>query len=331
VPSWASAAKQKRVEPATKKNTSKRVKLALRIALFVVGGLAVLVLAAYIRFSIADKTNGTLVSSGATRKYLLYVPKSYEKSRPTPLVISLHGAAGWPALQSDISRWNDLADKHGFLVVYPAGTTLLGDRGPRVWPMGANSTDLDVKFIADLIAKLEGDYNVDASRVYADGLSNGGGMAYALGCKLSNRIAAIGAVAAALAMPDKMCDDARPEPVIAFHGTADKMAPFLGGKSGDPVRPQQFPSIRDWIDDWAGRNQCKDEPIDTPVAASVHRISYVNCTRGSDVVLYTIEGGGHQWPGGQPLPRWWVGPQINDVNATRTMWDFFIRHPRVQR
>lgn len=324
MPSAASAPGRIKPQNARKKSP---LKTLFRVALWIIGIPAVLMLIAYIRFSIADKSNGTVVSSGTTRKYLLYVPKSHDRSRSSALIISLHGAAGWPALQEEISRWDDLADKHDFLVVYPAGTPLIGERGPRVWPMGTQSTDTDVKFISDLIAKLQKEYNIDSSRIYADGLSNGGGMAYALGCKLSSRVAAIGAVSAALAVPDNMCAGSTPEPVVAFHGTADKMAPYLGGKSGDPVNPRQFPGIRDWLAQWAERNHCSGDPVDTPVAATVHRLAYP-CSRNEDVVLYTITEGGHQWPGGMQLPTWWVGRATNDINATRVMWEFFSRHPR---
>lgn len=303
----------------------------LRVLLWAIGVPAVIALVALGWLMTKDESNGKLVSSGVNRTYLLYVPKSYERSRPAPLVISLHGAAGWPALQRDISHWNDLADKHGFIVVYPAGTTLIGARGPRVWPMGPESTQLDATFISDLIDKIEADYNVDRSRIYADGLSNGGGMSYAIGCKLSQRVAAIGAVAAALAVPPDMCRDAGPEPAIAFHGKADHIAPYNGGKSGDPVNPRQFPAIPDWISQWAQRNRCAAEPTETPVSALVHRIAYSGCAHNADVVLYAIDGEGHQWPGGKELPSFWVGPPNHDISATRVMWEFFVRHPLTAR
>ena len=73
------------------------------------------------------------MSSGVEREYYLYVPKSYDRARPTPLVISMHGAAMWGAAQMEISRWNEVADEHGFIVVYPSGERR---RGPRVWRMG---------------------------------------------------------------------------------------------------------------------------------------------------------------------------------------------------
>jgi polyhydroxybutyrate depolymerase len=272
-------------------------------------------------FASLNETNGTIVSSGETRQYLLYVPKTYDRSRETPLVISLHPAATWPAAEMEISRWNELADEQGFIVVYPSGSDV-----PRVWPMGQRSLGWDVKFISDLIDKLEAAYKIDPKRIYADGMSNGGGMAFALSCRLSDRIAAVGAVAAAQMLPWDECGNSRPVPTVAFHGTADRFAPYAGGSS--PISPGQFPNIRDWTARVARRNQCKGDPSDTRITASVRRLAYTDCAENADVILYTVEGGGHTWPGGKPLAEWWVGRTTREINATRLMWEFFVQHPR---
>jgi polyhydroxybutyrate depolymerase len=160
----------------------------------VIGLPVAFILTAFACFCVMDNTNGTIVSSGVTRRYLLYVPKTYDRSRPAPLVISLHAGAVWPAVEMHISRWNELAEQHGFLVVYPEGSGAsfggLGP-GPQVWPMGPRTLGRDVRFISDLIDKLEAEYNIDPTRIYADGMSIGGGMAFRLSCRLSDRIAAV--------------------------------------------------------------------------------------------------------------------------------------------
>src|SRR5439155_5217952 len=85
-------------------------------------------------FHLRNRSNGVITSSGRTREYLLYVPESYDPTRPTPLVISMHGAGMWPVAQRDVSQWNTVADEHGFIVVYPSG---IRGAGPRVWHMGS--------------------------------------------------------------------------------------------------------------------------------------------------------------------------------------------------
>lgn len=276
-----------------------------------------------VSYHVAHRNNGTLVSSGQTREYLLYVPRSYDGTRPTPLVISLHGGAMWPAAQQDTSQWSRLAEREGFIVVYPSGA---GGDGPRVWNVNRGPGLMkDVRFIADLMDTLKASYNIDGARVYADGLSNGAGMAFVLSCTLSDRIAADGMVAAAQLLPWSWCTDDRPVPMMTFHGTADGATPYHGGMSW--VAPVVFPDIPAWTAHWARRNQCGPRPVESTVAADVTRVEYTQCADDAAVVLYTIHDGGHTWPGGGALPEWFVGATTRSIDATSLMWAFFRDHP----
>ena len=293
-------------------------------AVLVLLGLPVaLALVQAVSFHVLNRSNGSIVSSGVEREYLLYVPRSYDRTRPTPLVISMHGAAMWPAIQMETSQWNRVADEHGFIAVYPSGVS---GRGPRIWEAGGGpGQGRDVRFISELIDTLAAHYNIDPARVYANGLSNGGGIAFVLSCTLSDRIAAVGVVAPALFMPWSACADRRAVPMIAFHGTADRQIPYDGGTSW--VARDTFPSIPAWTANWARRNRCALSPIDSAVAPDVTLRSYADCADAAAVVLYTIQGGGHTWPGGKPLPEWFVGPTSDGVDASSEMWGFFREHP----
>jgi polyhydroxybutyrate depolymerase len=182
----------------------------------------------------------------------------------------------------------------------------------------------DVRFISELIDKLESDYNIDPARIYANGLSNGGGMTFVLSCTLSDRIAAAGLVAAAQTLPWSWCTDRRPVPMIAFHGTADPIVPYNGGTSWNT--PDSFPNVSMWAAKWARRNRCGPSPAESAVAPDVTRREYTHCADDASVVLYTIRGGGHSWPGGKPLPEWFVGPTSRSIDATSQMWAFFRAH-----
>jgi polyhydroxybutyrate depolymerase len=186
-----------------------------------------------------------------------------------------------------------------------------------------------VRFLSELIDTLRSKYNIDATRIYANGMSNGGGMAFVLSCALSERIASVGMVAAAQALPVDWCAATRPVPMIAFHGTADPMVPYDGGRFGDPFNPVKpvFPAVRDFVARWAERNRCVTGPVESPAAPDVTRLEYENCAEDASVVLYTVSGGGHTWPGGKPLPEWRVGPNSSGIDATREMWAFFRDHP----
>jgi polyhydroxybutyrate depolymerase len=271
-----------------------------------------------------NRDNGGFVSSGEKRTYRLYVPRGYDPARPTPLVISMHGGGLWGTAQMEMSRWNAVADDHGFIVVYPSG---VGGRGPRAWRVGVgDGPGRDVRFIAELIDTLKASYTIDPTRVYADGLSNGGGMAFLLSCTLSDRIAAVGLVASAQFLPWSACQDQTPVPMIAFHGTNDRFTPYHGGTSW-VARDHVFPSIPTFTADWARRNRCGAKPLESAVAADVTRLEYTGCADDASVVLYTIRGGGHTWPGGGPMPEWFAGSTSTSVDASREAWAFFRAHP----
>jgi polyhydroxybutyrate depolymerase len=99
-------------------------KWLIRLPLLLFTLLLILGLLLLAAFRLVNQTNGNLLSSGENRRYLLYVPDSYNPDIPTPLVLSLHGFSEWPAHQAHISGWNELADRYGFIVVYPSGTQI---------------------------------------------------------------------------------------------------------------------------------------------------------------------------------------------------------------
>ena len=302
-------------------------KKILRVIGVIVGVPVVLVLAMALVYTLSNKTNGTLISSGVRREYLLYVPPSYDPATPAPLVITLHGFAQWPANQRDVSRWNPLADEYGFIVVYPSGTGFPKRWGARGTTDSLNPQMEDVTFMSDLIDKLESEYTIDPTRIYANGLSNGGGMSYLLACELSERIAAIGTVAGAHLYPLDECRPTYTMPMIAFHGADDQIVPYYGGPSGMFDVP--FPVIPDWVAQYAAQNGCATTPDELPAQGEVTGIRYAPCSADTEVLFYTIHGGGHAWPGSSFLPEAVVGHATQDIDATRTIWDFFQQYTRI--
>lgn len=292
----------------------------MKIALLILALPALLAVSAAVSFHAKNRNTGTIVSSGEKREYLLHVPRDLDRTKPAALVLSLHGAGGWPAMQRDVSRWNELADREGFIVVYPAGRDA---PGPRVWHIGG---ERDPQYIADLIDKLRGEYNIDPERIYANGLSNGGGMSFALSCRMPDRFAAIGMVGAALLLPPTWCKSAQPVPMIGIHGLLDTAAPYHGGSSW--IGPTTFEPFLAFGAGWARRNRCAPNAQDVIVRDGVTRREYRECANDAKVVLYTLRDGGHTWPGGAELPEWFLGKTIKDFDATAEMWRFFEQHPR---
>ena len=110
--------------------------------------------------------------------------------------------------------------------------------------------------------------------------------------------------------------------MIAFHGTADPIVNYLGqpGREGFSL-----PNISDWAAALAVKHNCVSDASLLLADGKVRGVQYSNCTDGAEVVLYTVEGGGHTWPGGEPLPEWLTGITSQDIDATQMMWDFFTR------
>jgi polyhydroxybutyrate depolymerase len=175
----------------------------------------------------------------------------------------------------------------------------------------------DVEFMADLITTVESDFCIDPKRIFSAGFSNGGMLSHRLACELSERIAAIGPVAGTMAIDS--CSPTRPVPVMHTHGTSDFVVLWDGGGFGNAS------SVDDTIEGWVSRNGCDGTPKSVYQNGDASCSSYGPCAAGSDVRLCTIDGGGHQWPGGQSIGP--TGHLSEDLDTSTTLIDFFEAHP----
>jgi polyhydroxybutyrate depolymerase len=272
----------------------------------------------------------TIAAGGKMRNYLLHVPPSYNAREKMPLVIILHGGGGSAKSMAEVTGMNAKADEAGFIAVYPGGTGPLSDERILTWNAGTccgyaleNNVD-DVGFIRQLIAELEKNLAVDASRIYAAGISNGGMMSYRLACELADKIAAIAPVAGAMGMAG--CVPANPVSVIIFHGTADEHVLYEGGAPLKIIdtHPRIDKPVSYAVDFWVDVNGCSRE-VKKETSGNIIKETYSGGKNGTAVVLYTIVGGKHAWPGGK---AGWLGGDtpIQEISATNLMWDFFASH-----
>jgi polyhydroxybutyrate depolymerase len=252
-----------------------------------------------------------ILSSGEKRHFLLHVPPIYDGD-PTSLVVSFHGYGSNSAHQEKLSGMSAKADEAGFIVVYPDGNQATWFTGPI--PQG----DRDRQFVRDLINHISSLYNIDPKRIYATGMSNGGGMTNRVACNLADLFAAVAPNAGAYDY-SKDCNPSRPVPILAFHGLDDEGVPYEGFQTQAIV-----PAIETWAADWAARNGCDPEPVITVPVETVHLLAWTNCKENADVILYALEGHGHSWPGSSME----FGELTSQaINATDIMWDFFQAHP----
>lgn len=260
---------------------------------------------------------------GVERQYLVHVPEKVPAGKLLPVVISLHGGGADANWQMTRTGLNATADKHGFLVVYPQGTLAVVGKA-RTWNAGSccgraqrKNVD-DVAFIRALIDDLKRHYQVDPTRIYATGMSNGAMMAYRLACELADRIAAISAVAGTLGIDH--CVPSRPIGLLHFHGTADRYVPF-GGGYGLERSSGSFRSVADTISVFVQHDDCAPEPDVLFTRSGVRYVRYPSCINGTHVDLCVIEGGGHTWPGGTPYPA--EGETTEEISANEASWSFF--------
>lgn len=253
-----------------------------------------------------------ITSGGRPRTARVHVPKSYDSTKPTPVLLNFHGRMSNPSQEELLSKTTPKADAAGFVVVYPAGVGQTWNAGLCCGEAQSEGVD-DVAFTRALLDELATKLCVDPKRVFATGLSNGAFMAHRLGCELSDRIAAIGPVAGQLVMTT--CKPTRPVPVMSFHGDADNVVDYKG----------QFglPGVEASTKAWATRNGCAASPKQTYANGDATCMTYSGCKDDADVTLCTIAGGGHTWPGSSvPIPG-----TSHDIDATNAMWEFFAKHP----
>jgi polyhydroxybutyrate depolymerase len=290
------------------------------------------------------------------RPYELHIPDKYNPEHPAPVILAIHGGGGnsksMARLTCPRGDLNDpdcldrLADQAGFIVVYPNGTPVPILNDVRTFNAGGGEDGFmcvsgraceknidDIDYFISLLRDLEQVANVDSSRIYATGISNGAAMSHRLACELSDRIAAIAAVGGGDQFGiTEGRNPARPVPVLQIHGTEDPSWPYEGGegqRSGG-----RFVSIPDTVHKWASRNGCSSLPVvtyepdrDRQDGTRVRKEIYSSCREGADVILYMVEGGGHTWPGGyQYLTERKIGKVSTDISANKVILEFFQHH-----
>jgi polyhydroxybutyrate depolymerase len=254
---------------------------------------------------------------GLNRNYLLYVPAE-PSAEPLPVVFVLHGFTQTAQGIMTYSGFNEIAEREGFIAVYPNGVNLAWNVG-----FGGGSSADDVGFLSALIDTLAQHYPVDLARVYSCGMSNGGFMSHRLACELSDRIAAIAGVTGTMSSATfDDCSPERPVPVLQIHGTADLIVNYNGAVG--------IKSVDETLAFWRAHNDCPPTALFEALpdivneGSTVERYTYGPCEEESEVMLLKVLNGGHTWPGSNGLSG--LGNTNRDISASEEIWDFFSRH-----
>jgi polyhydroxybutyrate depolymerase len=269
-----------------------------------------------------------LIFNDLDRRYHIHLPSDYDVSSPLPLLIALHGRLGTGKKMIKQTGFNRIADREGFIAVYPEGFK-------RGWADGrgishADKRDVDdVAFIDRLINVLEEEFPIDSSRIYIAGHSNGGFMAQRLAIEQPQHFAAIAVVAASVSewLATRFTSGGM-MPILFINGTADTVTPYLGGRQPGGARVL---SVEDALKMWAHFNGCKE----APAVRETHELNngplvsvstYGSCKKHSQVKLYTIQGGGHVWPGeSEDISGSGHAKMGKGIDASEEIWKFFKR------
>lgn len=269
----------------------------------------------------------TMTVDQVERSYVLRVPKAYDGNKPLPLVVVLHGWTGSGPLAEIYTGMGEKSEKEGFVAVFPSG---LGPERGLGW--NAGFIDLsgrgkdDVRFIGELIDRVSKDVKIDPKRVFVCGHSNGAFLSHAVGAQLSDKVAAIGAVAGTtgldLATPPRLLQNPKgPVSAILIHGKLDPTVTYDHEARG-LLKGVSAPNSARW---WAKANGITSEPTKETPKEGVVIETWTGGKNGTNVRLVTLLKGGHEWPGG--LDR--SGPATaTGVSAADLLWDFFKANPK---
>jgi polyhydroxybutyrate depolymerase len=227
---------------------------------------------------------------------------------PLPLVVAFHGARGDGdgfAIESGLSR---SADRHGFAVLYPTAAW-----SRHFWSLNHSAVPDDVPRLRALLPRAERRACVNPRRVYATGVSNGGGFAARVGCEMSDTFAAVAPVAGGYSSLDD-CPDGTRTSVLEIHGSADQIVPYEGRG------PERDGDVREYVSGWARRDGCDAHPRITHPRRYVTRVVHRHCDPGYAVVHFRLEGTDHGWPGAAPP---WPHHHPARVLAREMVWRFF--------
>jgi len=277
---------------------------------------------------------------GSKRSYLIHIPNAYKADKSMPLVIIIHGAFSTAKEMERQSGFIELADKEKFIAVYPNGAYgIFGllqhwNAGHCCGKAASDNID-DVGFLDMVIADVAERFDIDKKRIYMVGFSNGGMLTYRFAAERSEVVAAIATVGATLGGRASEDDSiwmvphpSRPVPLVSFHGKQDLNVPYEGGRSPLKRNTREIFSIEQSMKFWVENNKCEDTPVtENLYQGIIARDTWTAINNdNSEVILYTIEGWEHKWPGKYFTEKLRDDHPLKGFDAAEIIWQFFSNH-----
>lgn len=252
----------------------------------------------------------SMMYDNENREYLIYIPQNYNNNNsPMPILFAFHGFGGYNQYFINTADFRSLADQFNFIAVYPQGL-ICGDG--TTWntnpPGGDNKCSQDdIGFFAALLNEISGNYNIDSSKVFLTGYSNGADFSYSMACYQSSLVTAIAPVSGLMPMVDASseCQPSHATSVMVFNGTNDYSRPYNGIDG-------YMMSVDQTVAYWSQYNNTDSSP-QTNIDGDVENYTYLNGDNNTIVDLFKIINGDH----------YWFNLSYNGNSIEELIWNFF--------
>jgi len=266
-------------------------------------------------------------SGDTTRSYSVHAPSNYSKTTQYPLIVGFHGSDSIGLFFEADTRLDEAQYTANKIMVYPNGVG-------GAWAGASYSKTTvaeDLQFVHDLLADVRKRYCIDSARVYATGMSNGGGFVGTLACNdtVGKEFAAFAPASGAFYTDANGtgCTPARsPLPILEFHGGADTSVLYNGGQGEGGYEPP----IPTWLGYWAERNECQSPPAnESSFNDDVHHLVWTCQGQYGALQHYKVDDMKHQWPSEDPnFSQIAAGGLPTHIEASSIIQQFFDNFTR---
>ena len=300
--------------------------------------IRLIILLSFFHSSVLVSEQRMVIHEGVEREYIIHVPENLNQD--SPIVFVIHGYTGSAEGIAAYTGMNSIAEREGFIAVYPQGT--IDSNGNTFFNVGYEFNDdspiNDVSFIRELVRSISQEFNLKRKKAFATGMSNGGDMSYLLACTSSDLFKAVAPVAGVLMKGLKdSCELNSPVPIFEIHGTADKISLFEGDLNNEGGWGAYY-DLPSTIDFFAERYQLTNKSVKQMISKESGADYDIFFERHwsddleEEVWMYRIEDGRHVWPGiklnwwNNPLAWFYFGSGNEDINASEEVWAFFKKY-----
>ena len=300
--------------------------------------IRLIILLSFFHSSLLVSDQRMVIHEGVEREYIIHVPENLNQD--SPIVFVIHGYTGSAEGIAAYTGMNNIAEREGFIAVYPQGT--IDSNGNTFFNVGYEFNDdspiNDVSFIRELVRSISQEFNLKRKKAFATGMSNGGDMSYLLACTSSDLFKAVAPVAGVLMKGLKdSCELSSPVPIFEIHGTADKISLFEGDLNNEGGWGAYY-DLPSTIDFFAERYQLTNKSVkqmtskESGADYDIFFERHWSDDLEEEVWMYRIEEGRHVWPGiklnwwDNPLAWFYFGSGNEDINASEEVWAFFKKY-----